>query len=259
MSDPIKLPDSIGEMVHEAYQDIGKPPAQEMGNAFATVAGLMNTVLTPVKLLNSVAKIKADKFISDYYQKVNSIPEEKRVEPNLAVAGPIVEHLKYKITEDTLRSRYLELLSAASNSDNLCKPLIAFDNVLNQLTPVEIKLLNKLFIPLIKQPYPLAELRVYSQIGYKPLYKNLSDIRFENLDDTQISTIISNFERLGIIAIYSTEYVEPKEKRYAYVKNSVPYKLLENQLTNGERLDFNAGSFSTTSFGQSFIETVFAQ
>lgn len=70
MSDPIKLPDSIGEMVHEAYQDIGKPPAQEMGNAFATVAGLMNTVLTPVKLLNSVAKIKADKFISDYYQKL---------------------------------------------------------------------------------------------------------------------------------------------------------------------------------------------
>lgn len=258
MSDsPINLPDSFNEILHDAYQDIAKPPAQEMGNAFATVAGLLNTVLTPVKLLNSVVKIKADKFVNDYYQKVTSIPAEKRVDPNLAVAGPIVEHLKYKITEDTLRARYLELLSAAANRDNLCKPLISFDNVLNQLTPVEINLLNMLFVPLAKQSYPLAELRVYSQTGYIPLYKNLSNIKFENLDDTQISTILSNFERLGIITIYNTEYVEPKEKQYAYVKNSGPYKLLETQLTNGERLDFNAGSFSTTSFGQSFIETIF--
>lgn len=260
----VEVPESVGSVAEKAYDDLGHPISSELGEAAGTIIGLLNTILTPVKLLNSVAKANADNFIKDYQEKIAAIPEHKYCDVNPAIICPMAEHAKYKITEETLREHYLSLMASASNTDNLCKPLLAFDDVLNQLTPVELNLLKKLFLPTPKQNYPIAHIKQASNTGFTILYKNLADINYENLSPNNLATILSNYERLGIINIDMMNYVQPSNTKYQYVKESLVYKSLEQYVqplaefsqNSSIHLDFQKGSFSTTTFGESFVLTV---
>lgn len=263
----IEIPDSAAQVAKDVYDDLGHPVSTELGQAGGTVLGLLNTVLTPIRLLNSVSKAKADKFIKDYQEKINSIPEEQYCEPNPAIIGPMIEHAKYKITEDTLREHCLSLMVATSNTDNLCKPLLSFDNILNQLTPIEIKLLKFLFLPTPKQNYPIAYIKSVTNTGFTVIFRNLTDIKFENLSFDNLATILSNYERLGIIKIDMLNHIGDGIDQYKYVKESSIFKELDSyyQLSaayapdNPPHLDYEVGSFYATSLGESFITTIFQQ
>ncbi len=261
----VEIPESAGQVAKDVYNDLGHPISTELGQAAGTVLGLLNTALTPIKLLNSVAKAKADKFISDYQEGLSSIPKEKYCDPNPVLIGPMAEHAKYKITEDTLRESCLALMLASSNSDNLCKPLLAFDNILNQLTPIEVKLLKHLFFSLPKQVYPVSNIKKISDSGFNIVYRNLTNIKYDNLSSDNLATILSNYERLGIIKIDMLNYVGNGIEHYKYVKQSQTFKKLEEYYqiiksysSQNIRLDFETGSFSTTVLGESFVQTVFS-
>lgn len=255
----IEIPENATDLAQDVYSDVAKPASKELGDAAGTIVGLINTILTPVKMLNAIAKINADNFIKEYENKVALIPTHKRFEPNPALIGPMAEHAKYKITEETLKHHYLNLMASASNADNLCKPLLSFDNVLNQLTPVEIKILKHLFLPFLGKNHCLAEIRKRTNgaKGYTVIFSTLTNINFENLQPDEISTILSNFERLGLIRIDKNTHLVPKEQHYSYVESSPLYKSFQKNCSTNEQIEYHGGHFTTTAFGQSFISTIF--
>lgn len=253
----------ISDIAPEAYSDIVHPAAQNTGKALGTITGLLNTVLTPLELLNETISAKKECFLNEYKQNLNNIPKEKICPANFAVVAPMIEHLKFKLTEDELRQKYAKLISEASNSDSSMKPLLSFDNVLDQLTPYEIELLSLLFSKLPDQNYPLASIKLTSKVGYSFSHKNIPEITFKELSFETISIMISNFERLGLVNIDYVQYVEPAT-RYNYINDSPLFHEVQKQcdeLRNKTGLPYPVcsiakHSFNLTEFGKSFVTTV---
>lgn len=254
---------SISDMAPQAYSDIVQPSAQNVGKTLSTVTELLNTLLTPIELLNKTVSIKKEQFLSEYKSNIDSIPKEKFCQANFAIIAPMIEHLKYKITEDELRLKYAKLISEVSNSDSLTKPLLSFDNVLDQLSPYEIELLTLLFAENPYGNYPLASIKKTSQLGYNILYKNMANISFKNFTFDVISIMISNLERVGIIFIDYFQFVEPA-KEYDYIQNSDLYIKIKTECEherNTTNLKYpnciiDKHMFCLTEFGVSFVQTI---
>lgn len=252
----------------ELYNDLAKSAVQNLGKSLCTVTNLLNTCLVPIELINETVKAKKEKFLKDYTESLYQIPEEKICEPNFALVGPIVEKLKFKITEDVLREKYAKLIASASNAENLTKPLLSFDNVLEQITPYEVELLQHLFQNVLHlglaDNIPIADIVCFMDVGYLFPFRNLTGISFKNLDTDTISVILSNFERLGLIYIDKRNYTEPVQEKYRYIFESEFYKNLEKTAeeqrkqtgNNWPRYDVKLGHFTLTDFGMSFVQTV---
>lgn len=255
---------NISKISPQVYEDIVHPSAKNIGSSLETVSGLLNTFLTPFEILNKTISIKKEKFLKDYEKNLNKIPEEKICDPNFSTVSPMLDHLKFKITEDELRTKYAKLISSASNADCLTKPLLAFDNVLNQLTPYEIQLLELLFSKHSGQVYPIASIKQHRERGFIYVHKNLPGISFNNLSLETLSVMISNFDRLGLITIDSINFIEPHEERYKYLTESELYKSLQNLCTatrdktrqSYPTCSIDKGSFRLTPFGMSFVDTI---
>lgn len=256
---------NISEIAPQAYSDVIQPPAQNVGKALDTITELLNTFLAPIEIINKTVSIHKEKFLSEYKNNINSIPKDKLCQANFAVVAPMIEHLKYKITEDELRKKYAKLISEASNSDSLTKPLLSFDNVLDQLSPYEIELLTLLFSELPEQNYPIASIKRTSKLGYNILYKNISNIHFKNFPFDTISIMLSNLERVGVIIIDRAQFIEPAEV-YNFVTNSSLYIRIEKECEQ-ERINTNLPYpkcmidkylFCLSEFGKSFVTTVTA-
>lgn len=250
------------------YSDLAQPSVQNLGKALCTVTNILNTVLTPIEIINETIKIKKEQFISSYEKKLSEIPPEKVCEANQAIIGHITENAKHKITDSELREKYAKLLAASSNSDNLTKPLLSFDAVLDQLSPYESELLRHLFPSVlpsnIGNNLPIADIICYHDLGYTYPYRNLTGIQFKNLSPDDIALMLSNFERLGIILINKQHYTEPVKEKYKFIFES---QLLSTLQKNAElerkrtgndwpRYDIVKGHFTLTSFGASFVKTV---
>lgn len=64
--------------------------------ALATLVGWFNNVvLYPVKKANITYRYKLERFEDDLYKQAAQIPEQFQHEPNLMIAGPTLEALKY--------------------------------------------------------------------------------------------------------------------------------------------------------------------
>jgi hypothetical protein len=260
----ISIAKNISEIAPQAYSDVIQKPAQNIGYTLGTITELLNTLLTPIEIINKTVSIKKEKFFEEYKNNINSIPKDKLCPANFAVVAPMIDHLKYKITEDELRQKYAKLISEASNSDSLTKPLLSFDNVLDQFSPYEIELLASLFSNNVDQCYPLASIIRTSKIGYNLLYENISNISFKDFNWNTISIMISNFERVGIINIDHMHFIEPEKEIYSYVTNSDLYNQIKTECdqvrTDIKRIypesSIEKYMFSLTEFGKSFVTTV---
>ncbi len=260
----VDIAKNISEVAPQAYSDVVQPPAQNIGKTLGTITELLNTFLTPVEIINKTVSIQKEKFLNEYKNKINMIPKNKLCPANFAVIAPMIDHLKYKITEDELREKYAKLISEASNSDSLTKPLLSFDNVLDQLSPYEIELLTLLFSSEPNQNYPLASIKMTSELGYQILYNNIADISFKDFTFDTISIMISNLERVGIINIDHIQFIEPQKEAYRYITESPLYIKTKNQceqIRSNTKLTYpdciiEKYMFSLTEFGKSFVTTV---
>lgn len=272
----------IIEAVIEALKnnpELLKPIAQNLSKTSDTVTGFINTLLTPVELFNFVVKEHKEKFMSSYHDNLNKIPEEQRIEPKIEIIGPIIDNLKYKITEETLRETYAKLLASASNSSYSNEPLLSYNFVLNQLSPKEIQVLKYLYN---KREVPVAHI-IAKKTNFDPkhialenlkdicpkdfqhifLIDNIIDNPFNELKDEFLVVILSNFIRLGLIQTSYTE-IAMETSIYEYVKNSSIFKQLKNSIEKDSEfeypnLDFRKGILRITSFGISFCEIIFEQ
>lgn len=260
----IDVTKDISSVAPEAYSDVVHPPAENLGKALATVVDLLNTFLTPIELVNKTVAIKKEKFIEEYKNNTSKIPPEKVCPANFSIIAPMLDHLKFKITEDELRSKYAKLISSASDEECLTKPLLSFDNVLNQLTPYEIQLLEHLFKTVPDKIYPLATIKRSSELGFNILYKYLPGISFKQLSFDVLSVMISNLDRLGIVIIDTDNYVEPANERYKFITESQLFKSLQGQCeiirkaTNKQYpvCSIHKESFALSNFGKSFVDTI---
>ena len=109
----------------------------------STLLGLFdNVVLYPIKKANMTFRYKIEMFKDDMEKRMSNIPSENIHSPNLMIAGPTLEALKYTLDVESLRRMYINLLTSSmdSSKDNLAHP--AFVEIIKQMSPLDAKALE---------------------------------------------------------------------------------------------------------------------
>lgn len=127
------------------YKDAAQPGVKQVGKALATVLGLGNTALLPIKLLNSKAQVWYAKHMEDYRQQLENIPEDKIIEVAPEIGVPVLEKLE-KTTSGNISDLYINLLANASVIDFVTDTHPRFIPIIESLTNDEVKILE-LFYP----------------------------------------------------------------------------------------------------------------
>lgn len=185
----------------DVYNDGVKGTVVQTGEIIESVVGLFNNVVFyPVKKTNALFKYKLEDFKNELEQKLSSIPEEKLVEPDLMIAGPALEALKYTYDKDELRNMYLNLLTSSMNKDIKDKAHPSYVEIIRQLTPLDAKVFKRLQ-DLGQAACAHAILKIdNSNKVYSSIYPNYIVMELLDLgDEFQLSTSISNLIRLGLI------------------------------------------------------------
>lgn len=135
----IEIKADMTESANETIKNLALPTSKKFGMALGNVVGLLYTATLPIELINVWAK-RNYKLLEN---KINDIPEDKikEVEPEIAI--PVMEKLSYTSNED-LANAYANLLSNASNKDNVDLIHPGFINKIQNLAPDEAKLLEYL-------------------------------------------------------------------------------------------------------------------
>lgn len=129
------------------YKDLARPGVQQVGQALATVLGLGNTVLLPIKLLNEKANALFSNHMEKYRQRLADIPAENIIEVAPEIGVPIIEKLE-KTSNETISELYINLLANASNVDTVDATHPRFIPIIESLTSDEAKILESFRDPM---------------------------------------------------------------------------------------------------------------
>ena len=120
------------------YQDMAQPSVKAMGQALATVFELCPNSLLSLKLWTEKRKLNFAKRLNEYKEKLEQIPEEKRIEVDTQIGTPMVEKVTYT-TNDEIADLFTTLLANASNIDTVNRAHPAFVDIISRLSTAMIR------------------------------------------------------------------------------------------------------------------------
>lgn len=209
-------------------------------------------------------------YSSEITDAIDSVPEEKLVEPRIDIVGPAIEASKYYINNDDIRRLFVNLIGASINSDTSQQVHHSFVEVIKQLSPLDasnLKVLSR------SSQFPLSSYKVVlnDKGDYrilKPLIWLYSDCN-DSINDNAIS--LTNLVRLGLAEIpadafsVSTDYdalfkEQSSFKHYSELIDKVnagetPEYLPASEidiLKGGKYLAINKHIIRLTPFGKAF-------
>jgi len=99
------------------YDDAFKPIAQETGKALSTVGKTVNMVLLPIRGMVWGAEKIEDWIAKEVSAKLEYTSEIDIVTPDLSIAGPTIEALKYNGHKPELSELFSGLMASAMKKD----------------------------------------------------------------------------------------------------------------------------------------------
>lgn len=128
------------------YDDAIQPVAKEAGKALQTVGRAVNAALLPLKgLVWGFEQIEA--FIQQKLdKKLLNVPVENIQTPDLSIAGPIIESLKYSGHKEDLSELYANLLASSIDIETAKNAHPGFVEIIRNISSDEARILKFLFI-----------------------------------------------------------------------------------------------------------------
>jgi len=124
------------------YQDLIQPAAKKLGASLETIADALNAALLPLRGLIWWSDRVEEYLNAALADKFKHTPLEKIAKPNLAIAGPIVDAMKFVAHEPNLREMYANLLATSINADTAQNAHPAFIEFIRQMTADEARILE---------------------------------------------------------------------------------------------------------------------
>ena len=186
--------------VDEIYKKGLDPAVTEVGIGLGNVAKIMLAPITALAWGYDKIAGYLDHAIPAYFESRN-IGKEKIISPDVAVAIPAIEAMRY--TRDEIRTKLLHLLGASMNIDTAEFVHPAFVEILRQMTPDEAKILNQLpreflYEPIldiaVAKPQPDGVFTLFSSVGVIG-----EEAQCEFPDKTPL--YLTNLSRLGLVDI----------------------------------------------------------
>jgi Abortive infection alpha len=238
------------------YQDMLQPAAKELGKGVHTLSKLVNIALTPVS-----AMVWGYDQIKEYVQtsleqKLKETPQEDIVHPDLTVAGPALEALRFTGHKEELREMFSNLLATAMDRKKATNAHPSFVDIIKQISPDEAKILQMLDG---KTPIPIIKIRIYGNPSHafaEPLI-NFSVIPYDaRCSNPELGpSFLENITRLGLTNIsYDTYNVNPNA--YDIIENHPIINEWKDHAKNlDKRIEISRGALTRTAFGEKFYNS----
>lgn len=205
------------------YEDALQPTVKELGKFGARVVRAINAAFSGVDnwILNKEYAIEETKKL--LAQKLENVAPEKIVEPEPYIAIPTIQAISYSMNSEDLRNLYANLLANAMNVDTKDFVHPAYVNIINQMTPLDAKVLQTIF----QEPdtdIPIVDLLAYRLIpnegieSYTVLQSNITALDISTIEFISLS--IENLSRNNLLHIDNAEYTNGYDSIY----NSLQYK-----------------------------------
>ncbi|WP_420453938.1 DUF4393 domain-containing protein [Rubrivirga sp.] len=265
MSDSSKIKDAADALVAlsesvPVYKDAVQPGAVEIGKALGTIGKAVNAALAPLRLVVwGYEQIEAylTNRVSD---ELADVPPERIISPDLIIAGPAVEAMKFAGHKAVLREMYARLLARAMDSDTAPSAHPAFVEIIKQMTPDEAKAMRFVWkeeaVPLItvnaKHIEPDAKisltsnvterLRNFSLVGY------LSSCEYPKL----APAYLDNLARLKLIDIRDLTFSDESKYEPLEAHDDLSELVDEIENTPEREVHFKRHVASITELGRQF-------
>lgn len=243
------------EVTKEIAEDILRPSSKSIGeNLGLMVDGVFGWLGTWGK----IQKIKQSKYMEDYkdtlYSKIENIPEEDLIEPNINIVGPALEASKYFFDEKYYQEMFTNLIAASCDKKQKNKIHPSYVDIIKQLSPLDAKILN-----LFKYhtTYPIASLKAITKDSTViPCRILLCDFKEKNAEFSyaelvEVSSSIDNLIRLNLI----TKNSDVIELGYDYSKfeSNTFYAAFSNSLNQDSKINIIKYRLELTNFGMNFF------
>lgn len=247
------------QLVPTVYNDVAQPGVKKVGKALETVLDVTNTILLPLKLLNEKTRLRFEKHMNNYREKIKDIPDEKVCDVPPEIGVPIIDKLTYT-TNDEIADLFINLLTKASSTDTVSEAHPSFISLIEKLSPDEAKIIkfikNKDFIPFFR-----FKINTIDNKGYIDKSSRLTGIENQiDLDFTEnIDIYLDNFISAGILYT-NDDLFKTDDKIYEVIKNQ--YISLERNIIGSidetkykSEIEIQKGFFDITNLGKKFINT----
>lgn len=126
------------------YPDAIQPLAREIGKAAKTLGEAVNLALEPLRALIWSYETIKERFLPIVAHKLEGVPKERIVVPDLTVAGPAFEALRFTAHSEFLRELYANLLASAMDRETAHKAHPCFVDIIRQMSPDEARIVRLL-------------------------------------------------------------------------------------------------------------------
>ena len=190
------------------YQDAIHPLAVETGKALQTVGRAVNAALLPIKgLVWGFEQIES--FIqTKVSKKLSNTPIENIQAPDILIAGPALEALRYSGHKDSLADLYANLLASSMDKETAYRAHPSFVEIIKNISSDEAKVISFAFS---NQSIPIIDIRRKrkSEEGSVIFSEYVSFIGFDAKCEYPrlVSSYLINLARLGLIELDKGSYL----------------------------------------------------
>ena len=123
------------------YKDLAQPSIQTIGKSLGTTLEFFCTPFIALQNVNGRIKMNLQHRLHQYAKSLEQVPDDKRCEVHPELGVPIIQRLSYT-TNDDIANLFVNLLTNASNLDNLNLSHPSFISIIDRLAPDEARLLK---------------------------------------------------------------------------------------------------------------------
>ncbi|QUG41291.1 DUF4393 domain-containing protein [Psychrobacillus sp. INOP01] len=260
-----KLSANSLEVINLVYPDVAQPGLKKVGQSLETVLELCNTILLPLKLVNSNANVFFNHHMEKYRKKMEDIPEEELTVVHPSIGLKILDEL-LTVTNEDVSDLFVNLLTSASTKSGAKYAHPSFVEVIKNLGEDEAKIIIDIFHKekIVKYVYLMKE---DPQHGDVPLKDKINDIsKLTSLIFEENSQFyMENLMKLGIIEDTSV-YMLGEEDEFNSLEvllkdNKEIYdNLIKQAQDKGEHknlyISYRWGRYILNSYGESFVNSV---
>jgi hypothetical protein len=250
------LEKALGPAAEEFGERI-RPVGRDAADVVVTVTKTAKVLLAPVRaVVWGADKIEAW-LNQDVEDRLKNVPEHRRRQPDLNIAGPTVDAMRYVGEVPELRNMFANLLASAMDAETADWVHPAFVEVIKQLCPDEAKILEHMSTGV---EVPVIDVRETDPAKPSDGYEVLRQ-RFSNIADaadcqrtSMVSTYLDNLCRLELCR-NPTNTRLTDEKKYEPLENSeLVSDLRASVRAKGLDIEIHQGIVHLTEFGKQFVK-----
>jgi hypothetical protein len=242
----------VPESIDNATKNLTDKPTKQIGQTLSDCLYLVFGGISHAARKRELQYAQdLDLFASNLAKKVDAIPVDKRIEPDIQTVCPALENAKYCVGSEELRTLFSNLIASSMNSDTVKFVHPSFGEIIKQMSPLDARIFSTIMKNNLNPIMHVKEMKPTGGYVYLCKYLNLYDASTHELT----CNTIENLCRLNLIEIPADGFYT-NEAVYQILRDRDMYNdlVLYPQNTLGLNIEEEKKYIEKTSIGLAFAK-----